>query len=190
MSRSRTAASWALAGFYRPQNFLHSLYVDGRGRGIGKALLDYVAAAADGPVSLKVQAPEPPRPGLLPPRRLPLHRARPRPRLGHRLAAAGQARGKLICRPPRSVAVYRRHANGDRAMIAMLLAAQLVAGLAGYADAASHAPDIARWLRTSGDLVQILPRLDARTASPAPGGWKSPAEPAALYRKGDRPATA
>lgn len=46
-----------LAGFFRPQNFLHSLYVDERGRGIGKALLDRVQAAADGPVSLKVQAP-------------------------------------------------------------------------------------------------------------------------------------
>ena len=46
-----------LAGFFRPQNFLHSLYVDDRGHGIGKALLDYVTAAADGPVSLKVQAP-------------------------------------------------------------------------------------------------------------------------------------
>jgi len=46
-----------LAAVYRPQNFLHSLYVEGRGRGIGKALLDAVAAAADGPLSLKVQAP-------------------------------------------------------------------------------------------------------------------------------------
>lgn len=46
-----------LAGFYRPQNFLHSLYVAERGRGVGKALLDYVSAVADGPVSLKVQAP-------------------------------------------------------------------------------------------------------------------------------------
>ena len=46
-----------LAGFYRPQNFLHSLYVDARGRGVGKALLDHIAASADGPVSLKVQAP-------------------------------------------------------------------------------------------------------------------------------------
>ena len=44
-----------VAGFYRPQNFLHSLYVLDRGRGIGKALLDHVSAAADGPVSLKVQ---------------------------------------------------------------------------------------------------------------------------------------
>ena len=46
-----------LAGFYRPQNFLHSLYVDGRGQGVGKALLDHVSAIADGPVSLKVQLP-------------------------------------------------------------------------------------------------------------------------------------
>jgi GNAT superfamily N-acetyltransferase len=46
-----------LAGFYRPQNFLHSLYVDGRGKGVGKALLDHVSAIADGPVSLKVQLP-------------------------------------------------------------------------------------------------------------------------------------
>jgi GNAT superfamily N-acetyltransferase len=44
-----------LAGFFRPLNFLHSLYVDARGRGIGKALLDHVSAVADGPVSLKVQ---------------------------------------------------------------------------------------------------------------------------------------
>ncbi len=47
----------ALAGFYRPQNFLHSLYADTRGRGVGKALLDHVSAVADGPVSLKVQLP-------------------------------------------------------------------------------------------------------------------------------------
>ncbi|MFC3071402.1 GNAT family N-acetyltransferase [Phenylobacterium soli] len=46
-----------LAAFYRPQNFLHSLYVDERGDGIGKALLDHVSAVADGPVSLKVQLP-------------------------------------------------------------------------------------------------------------------------------------
>lgn len=46
-----------LAGFYRPQNFLHSLYVEGRSQGVGKALLDYVSAVADGPVSLKVQLP-------------------------------------------------------------------------------------------------------------------------------------
>ncbi|MCR5878252.1 GNAT family N-acetyltransferase [Phenylobacterium sp. J367] len=46
-----------LAGFYRPQNFLHSLYVTERGLGVGKALLDYVGSVAAGPVSLKVQAP-------------------------------------------------------------------------------------------------------------------------------------
>lgn len=46
-----------LAAFFRPQNFLHSLYVDDRGAGVGKALLDHVAAVADGPLSLKVQAP-------------------------------------------------------------------------------------------------------------------------------------
>ncbi|WP_165842805.1 GNAT family N-acetyltransferase [Phenylobacterium deserti] len=45
-----------LAGFYRPQNFLHSLYVLDRGRGVGKALLDHVSAQASGPVSLKVQS--------------------------------------------------------------------------------------------------------------------------------------
>jgi ribosomal protein S18 acetylase RimI-like enzyme len=45
-----------LAGFYRPMNFLHSLYVEARGRGIGKALLDHVCARAGRPVSLKVQA--------------------------------------------------------------------------------------------------------------------------------------
>jgi len=46
-----------LAAFYRPQNFLHSLYVEARGRGLGKALLDHVTAIARGPVSLKVQQP-------------------------------------------------------------------------------------------------------------------------------------
>ena len=46
-----------LAAFYRPQNFLHSLYVDLRGFGVGKALLDHVDSVADGPVSLKVQEP-------------------------------------------------------------------------------------------------------------------------------------
>jgi len=45
-----------LAGFYRPMNFLHSLYVEERGRGVGKALLDHVCAVARAPVSLKVQA--------------------------------------------------------------------------------------------------------------------------------------
>jgi len=46
-----------LAAIYRPQNFLHSLYVDARGRGIGKALLDHVSRAMGGELSLKVQAP-------------------------------------------------------------------------------------------------------------------------------------
>lgn len=46
-----------LAAFYRAQNFLHSLYVDDRGKGVGKALLDHVSTVADAPVSLKVQAP-------------------------------------------------------------------------------------------------------------------------------------
>jgi ribosomal protein S18 acetylase RimI-like enzyme len=44
-----------LAGFYRPLNFIHSLYVEARGRGVGKALLDHLCATARGPVSLKVQ---------------------------------------------------------------------------------------------------------------------------------------
>jgi GNAT superfamily N-acetyltransferase len=44
-----------VAGFYRPMNFIHSLYVTERGRGIGKALLDHVAKIARGPLSLKVQ---------------------------------------------------------------------------------------------------------------------------------------
>ncbi len=46
-----------VAGFYRPDNFLHSLYVDARERGVGKALLDHVTAIADGPLSLKCQVP-------------------------------------------------------------------------------------------------------------------------------------
>jgi ribosomal protein S18 acetylase RimI-like enzyme len=46
-----------LAAIYRPQSFLHSLYVEDRGRGIGKALLDRVGAEVEGPLSLKVQAP-------------------------------------------------------------------------------------------------------------------------------------
>jgi GNAT superfamily N-acetyltransferase len=46
-----------IAAFFRPQHFLHSLYVDSRDRGVGKALLDHVIAVADGPLSLKVQAP-------------------------------------------------------------------------------------------------------------------------------------
>lgn len=45
-----------LAALYRPQAFLHSLYVTERGRGIGKALLRYVLVAAGGSLSLKCQA--------------------------------------------------------------------------------------------------------------------------------------
>ena len=46
-----------IAGFYRQSNFLHSLYVETRGAGVGKALLDYVTVVADGPLSLKCQSP-------------------------------------------------------------------------------------------------------------------------------------
>jgi ribosomal protein S18 acetylase RimI-like enzyme len=44
-----------LAALYRPDSFLHSLYVDDRGRGVGRALLDHICRLADGPVSLKCQ---------------------------------------------------------------------------------------------------------------------------------------
>jgi ribosomal protein S18 acetylase RimI-like enzyme len=44
-----------IAAFHRRAGFLHSLYVEPRGRGVGKALLDHVCAAAGGPVALKVQ---------------------------------------------------------------------------------------------------------------------------------------
>ena len=46
----------AVAALYRPQAFLHSLYVEDRGRGVGKALLDHVIAQAGGHLSLKCQA--------------------------------------------------------------------------------------------------------------------------------------
>jgi GNAT superfamily N-acetyltransferase len=45
-----------MAALYRPQMFLHSLYVTERGRGIGKALLDHVLVVAGGRLSLKCQA--------------------------------------------------------------------------------------------------------------------------------------
>lgn len=44
-----------VASVFAPQNFLHSLYVTDRGRGIGKAMLDHIAARADGPIALKCQ---------------------------------------------------------------------------------------------------------------------------------------
>lgn len=44
-----------VAALYRPQAFLHSLYVTERGRGIGKLLLRHVLAAAGGTLSLKCQ---------------------------------------------------------------------------------------------------------------------------------------
>lgn len=45
-----------MAALYRPQSFLHSLYVTERGRGIGKLLLHHVLAVAGGRLSLKCQA--------------------------------------------------------------------------------------------------------------------------------------
>lgn len=45
-----------VSGFFRPDNFLHSLYVAERRRGVGKALLDHIIGVASGPVSLKCQA--------------------------------------------------------------------------------------------------------------------------------------
>ena len=44
-----------VAALYRPQDFLHSLYVTERGRGIGKRLLHHVLAAAGGRLTLKCQ---------------------------------------------------------------------------------------------------------------------------------------
>jgi ribosomal protein S18 acetylase RimI-like enzyme len=46
-----------LASLYRPDQFLHSLYIDAaaRGRGVGLALLNAAREAAGGPLSLKVQ---------------------------------------------------------------------------------------------------------------------------------------
>lgn len=44
-----------VAAFYRPGNFIHSLYVPRRGAGVGRAMLDHLQAIADGPLSLKCQ---------------------------------------------------------------------------------------------------------------------------------------
>ena len=46
-----------LASFHRPNNFLHSLYVDrdARGQGVGSALFTQIQYSADGQVSLKVE---------------------------------------------------------------------------------------------------------------------------------------
>jgi GNAT superfamily N-acetyltransferase len=44
-----------LAAFYRPMNFIHSLYLTERGRGIGSRLLAELDRVATGPLSLKVQ---------------------------------------------------------------------------------------------------------------------------------------
>jgi GNAT superfamily N-acetyltransferase len=45
-----------VAAVFEPDDFLHSLYIAERGAGVGKALLDHVAAQAQGPVSLKCQS--------------------------------------------------------------------------------------------------------------------------------------
>lgn len=45
-----------VAALYRPQTFLHSLYMTERGRGIGKILLHHVLATTGGKLSLKCQA--------------------------------------------------------------------------------------------------------------------------------------
>ncbi len=47
-----------LAAFYRPETYLHSLYVDAaaHGRGVGTALLDHIQSLTAEPLSLKVQA--------------------------------------------------------------------------------------------------------------------------------------
>ena len=46
-----------VAGFFRPDSFIHNLFVDPQGRGIGKRMLDHLAGVADGPLSLKCQIP-------------------------------------------------------------------------------------------------------------------------------------
>jgi GNAT superfamily N-acetyltransferase len=46
-----------LASFFRPDQFLHSLYVDhnARGQGVGSALFEHVRQIASGSIALKVQ---------------------------------------------------------------------------------------------------------------------------------------
>jgi GNAT superfamily N-acetyltransferase len=58
IAQSRGAILGILS-FFRPSNFVHSLYVDpsAQGFGIGRALIEAVAKIADGPLSLKVDEP-------------------------------------------------------------------------------------------------------------------------------------
>lgn len=55
----QAGAVLALLSFYRPGDFIHALYVDwpAQGHGIGRALVETVAATAAGPVALKVSEP-------------------------------------------------------------------------------------------------------------------------------------
>jgi GNAT superfamily N-acetyltransferase len=48
----------AMMSFWRPDNFIHNLFVDtgAQGRGFGRALLAFAYGIADGPVSLKCDA--------------------------------------------------------------------------------------------------------------------------------------
>lgn len=48
-----------ILSFFRPSNFVHSLYVDpsAQGFGIGSALIEAIAKLAHGPLSLKVDEP-------------------------------------------------------------------------------------------------------------------------------------
>ncbi|HEY2752550.1 hypothetical protein [Phenylobacterium sp.] len=73
-------------------------------------------------------------------------------------------------------------------MIAMLLAAQLATGIAhGLPMEASSSPNIAMIAPHKGDLLQ--PRSRPSNCFGGAGRMEvSFAEPAALYRKGDRPA--
>jgi GNAT superfamily N-acetyltransferase len=58
VAESRGALLGVLA-FFRPSNFVHSLYVEpsAQGFGIGTALIEAVAKIADGPLALKVDEP-------------------------------------------------------------------------------------------------------------------------------------